>query len=80
MPALEAYLELPWTIEIVLVAEAGSLAEAKLESGTSGDRAANSREPNHFARSMNWNRWMPSQPIATWMTPCNSRRVMLAGT
>jgi hypothetical protein len=30
MPALEAYLVLPGTIEIVLVAETGSLAEAKL--------------------------------------------------
>jgi hypothetical protein len=30
MPALKAYLVLPWNVEIVLVAEAGSLAEAKL--------------------------------------------------
>jgi hypothetical protein len=30
MSALKAYLVLPWDIEIVLVAEAGSLAEAKL--------------------------------------------------
>jgi hypothetical protein len=30
MPALEAYLVLPWTIEIVLVAEAGTNTEAKL--------------------------------------------------
>lgn len=30
MPALEAYLVLPWTIEVVLITEAGSLAEPKL--------------------------------------------------
>jgi hypothetical protein len=30
MPALKAHVMLPWTIEIVVVAEASSLAEAKL--------------------------------------------------
>jgi hypothetical protein len=30
MPALKAHLMLPWTIEIVLVVEAGAQAETKL--------------------------------------------------
>jgi hypothetical protein len=72
---MPAHLVLPWHIEVVLITEAGPWADAKL-----GDRAASSREPNRLARGVNRNRWMSSQPIATWMTPCNSRSVMLAGT
>ena len=31
-------------------------------------------------RTTNSNRWMPSQPIASWTTPCSSRNVMESGT
>jgi len=31
-------------------------------------------------RRQNGYRWMPSQPIATWIMPCSSRKVQVSGT
>lgn len=53
MPALEAYLVLPWTIEVVLITEAGSLAEPKLREWNIWGSGRQLQGAERLARSMN---------------------------
>ena len=54
-----------------------SLSDARVTLGWEADT---SQEPSRRERRQNWCRWMPSQPIATWIMPCNSRKVQASDT
>ena len=56
------------------------LRNRKCDSSTSVDAPHRSGPAYRTPRTANSNRWMPSQPIASWTTPCNSRKDMDSGT
>ena len=57
-----------------------STRNRKSDSATSVDAPHRSGPAYRTPRTANSNKWMPSQPIASWTTPCTSRKDMDSGT
>jgi hypothetical protein len=79
-PILDANLVAPWDVQVVLLEE--PRASAKLQRRQRHVGRAGRQFQRSIARGAQAEliKVMPSQPIATWITPCNSRSVKDVGT